>query len=204
MKSKIAWTAAILVSTAAYGQTPAPTTVPPGAPPAATTGTVPEVAPNHADPSKSAAASAPAAELSAGDKRFVEKAASGGLAEVQAAQLAQQKAQDQKVKDFAQQMITDHTAANQQLTTLAQQKGLTVATALDDKDQSGIDRLQNLDGKKFDRAYMKAQLHDHQEMLKLLQKEAKNSKDTDLKSFAEQTIPTIQKHLDMIKADTTS
>ncbi len=204
MKSKIAWTAAIFMSTAAYGQTPAPTTAPPGAPPAASTGTVPEVAPNHADPSKSAAASAPAAELSAGDKRFVEKAASGGLAEVQAAQLAQQKAQDQKVKDFAQQMITDHTAANQQLTTLAQQKGLTVATALDDKDQSGIDRLQKLDGKKFDRAYMKAQLHDHQEMLKLLQKEAKNSKDTDLKSFSEQTIPTVQKHLDMIKADTSS
>ena len=196
MTRKIAWAAAMLLSTAAYAQTPAP--------PAASPNAVPEMAPMHNDPSKSSAMSAPAADISAADKRFVDKAASGGLAEVQAAQLAQQKSQDPKVKDFAQQMITDHTAANQQLTTLAQQKGLIVPTALDEKDQAGLDRLQRLDGKKFDRAYMKAQMHDHQERLKLLQKEAKSAKDTDLKSFAEQTIPTVQKHLDMIKSDTTS
>jgi putative membrane protein len=195
MVNKIALAAALLLSTAVYAQTPSPTATPPGAPAAASPSTVPE---------KTAPAASSAANVSAADKRFVEKAASGGLAEVQAAQLAQQKSQDQKVKDFAQQMITDHTAANQQLTTLAQQKGLTVPTALDDKDQKQLDKLQKLDGAKFDRAYMKGQLKDHEDMLKLLQREAKTSKDMDLKSFAEQTIPTIQKHLDMVKADTTS
>jgi putative membrane protein len=199
MRNKIALAAALLLSTAAYAQTPSHTTTAPGAPAAASPANVPEMAPG-----KTGAAAPSAANLSAADKRFVDKAAEGGLAEVQAAQLAQQKAQDQKVKDFAQQMITDHTAANQQLTTLAQQKGLTVPTALDDKDQKELDKLQKLDGAKFDRAYMKAQLKDHQDMLKLLEKEAKNSKDTDFKSFAEQTIPTIQKHLDMAKADITS
>ena len=139
------------------------------------------------------------AKVSAADKKFVMKAASAGMAEVQAAQLAQQKSTDSNVKDFAAKMITDHTANNSQLATLAGQKGLTVPTALDDKDQSEIDKLGKLDGKKFDKMYMKGQVKDHQAMLTLLQKEAKSGKDADLKSFAEQTIPVVQSHLDMAK-----
>ena len=141
------------------------------------------------------------ASLSKADKKFVATAASGGMAEIQAAQLAQQKSQDQKVKDFAQQMITDHTAADQQLATLAQQKGVTVPTAPDAKDQKELDKLGKLDGAKFDKMYLKGQVRDHESMLKLMQKEASSGKDADLKSFAAQTAPVVQKHLDMAKTD---
>ena len=138
------------------------------------------------------------------DKKFVETIASAGLSEVQAAQLAQQKSQDQKIKDFAQDMITDHTANNKQLADLATQKGLTVPTAPDAKDQKQLDKLQSLEGKKFDRVYLKTQVHDHEKVLKLLQTEASDGADPDIKAFAQQTIPTVQKHLDMAKTDTTS
>jgi putative membrane protein len=144
------------------------------------------------------------ADLSAADKKFIMKAASAGMAEVQAAQLAQQKSQDGKVKDFAAKMITDHTANNTQLSTLAGQKGVTVPTALDDKDQAEIDKLTKLDEPKFDKVYLKGQVKDHKGMLELLKKEAKSGKDADLKSFAEQTIPVVQSHLDMAKADKSS
>jgi putative membrane protein len=194
MNNKTALLAALLISTGAAAQTPAPTT--PAVPPAASTTTAPESAPGSM--------AGPSTKLSAADRKFVDKAASGGMAEVQAAQLAEQKTQDPKVKDFAEQMIKDHTAANQQLTTIAQQKGLTVPTALDSKDQKEIDKLQTLSGSKFDRAYMKGQARDHEAMLKLLQKESSSGKDSDLKSFADQTIPTIQKHIDMVKTDTPS
>jgi putative membrane protein len=193
MNGKIVWGAALLLSTAAAAQTPAPT---PTAPPPTSTATVPEATPS------SPMSAGTAAKVSAADRKFVEKAASGGMAEVQAAQLAQQKSQDPKVKDFAQQMITDHTAANQQLTTIAQQKGLTIPASLDAKDQKEIDKLQSLSGTKFDRVYMKSQARDHEAMLKLLQREASSGKDPDLKSFADQTAPTVQKHIDMIKTDT--
>jgi len=132
------------------------------------------------------------------------KAASAGMAEVQAAQIAQQKSQDPKVKEFAAKMITDHTANNSQLATLAGQKGITVPTALDDKDQAEIDKLNKLNEPKFDKMYMKGQIKDHKSMLTLLQKEAKSGKDSDLKSFSEQTIPVVQSHLDMAKADKVS
>jgi putative membrane protein len=200
MMSKLTFVAALMLSGAAMAQTPSPggtATARSVAPPAST------MAPGGAGPAKSAPAETTpmTADLSAADKKFVEKAASGGMAEVQAAQLAQTKADDQKVKDFAQQMITDHTAANQQLSTLAEKKGVTVPTDLSAKDQKTLDKLGKLDGKKFDKAYMKAQVRDHQAMLSLLQKEAKSGRDADMKSFAEQTIPMVQKHLDMAQAD---
>ena len=101
-------------------------------------------------------------------------------------------------------MITDHTANNKQLADLATQKGLTVPTAPDAKDQKQLDKLQSLEGKKFDRVYLKTQVHDHEKVLKLLQTEASDGADPDIKAFAQQTIPTVQKHLDMAKTDTTS
>ena len=197
MTSKMTLAAALLLGTAfaAQAQTPAPA---PSSSPSA-----PAMAPAPAAGGSMAAAPSTAA-LSAADKKFVMKAASGGMAEVQAAQLAQQKSQDSGVKDFAAKMITDHTAANTQLTTLAGQKGVTVPTALADKDQAEIDKLTKLDGKKFDKMYMKGQVKDHKEMLTLLQKEAKSGKDADLKAFAEQTIPVVQSHLDMAKTGKSS
>jgi putative membrane protein len=202
MMNKLSFIAVLMLSGAALAQTPSPGATPAQAmPPPAST-----MAPGGAGPAKSApadtsATAATTTTVSASDKKFVEKAAAGGMAEVQEAQLAQQKADDQKVKDFAQQMITDHTAANQQLTTLAQKKDITVPADLDSKDQKELDKLGKLDGKKFDKAYMKDQVKDHQAMLTLLQKEAKRGKDADLKSFAEQTVPTVQKHLEMAQSD---
>jgi putative membrane protein len=203
MTNKITWAVALLMTTAvaAHAQTPAPSTATPPAP-----ATPPAASAPSAVPETTGSAMAPSgtAKLSKADQHFVMKAASAGMAEVQAAQLAQQKSQDQKVKDFAQKMITDHTANNQQLASLAQQKGLTVPTTLDAKDQKQLDALSKLDGSKFDRMYMKDQVKDHQMVLKLMQHEAQSGQDADLKAFATQTTPVIQQHLDMAKSDSTS
>ena len=204
MTTKIAWAAALLLTTAisANAQTPAPSTATPTSPSMAPTSptSVPEAMPGKSAPM----AASTTADLSKADKMFIDKAAAGGMAEVQAAQLAQQKSQDAKVKEFAEKMVTDHTANNKQLASLAQQKGVEVPSALDAKDQKQLDKLSALDGAKFDKAYLKAQVKDHEAMLKLLQREAKSGKDADLKSFAEQTIPAVQDHLTMAKTDSAS
>jgi putative membrane protein len=141
------------------------------------------------------------AKLSKSDRKFIMTAASAGMAEVQAAQLAEQKSQDSMVKEFAEKMITDHTANNKELVSLAEQKGITVPTTLDSKDQKQLDALAKLDGAKFDHTYLKDQVRDHTMVLKLMQKEAADGKDADLKSFAQTTTPVIQQHLDMAKQD---
>jgi predicted outer membrane protein len=55
--------------------------------------------------------------------------------------LAKQKASSAEVKSFAEQMIQDHTKANQELEQLAKQKGITVPAALDNEGQAKIDKL---------------------------------------------------------------
>jgi putative membrane protein len=68
-------------------------------------------------------ASLPAfAALSSADRNFVEQAASGGMAEVQTAQLAQERSGSPEVKQFANRMITDHTQANTERSRLRSSK----------------------------------------------------------------------------------
>jgi len=66
------------------------------------------------------------AALSSADREFAMKAASGSLAEVQAAQLAEQRATSPQIKQFAQRMITDHTAANTELQQIAKQADISL------------------------------------------------------------------------------
>jgi predicted outer membrane protein len=54
--------------------------------------------------------SSASAALSSADREFAMKAASGGLAEVQAVQLAEQRPTSAQIKQFAQRMIADHIA----------------------------------------------------------------------------------------------
>ncbi len=156
------------------------------------------MAPSASTPGSSMATTASGtAKLSAMDKKFIMKAAQGGMAEVQLAQLAQQKSTDDNVKKFAQKMIDDHTPANQKLTDLASSKGDTPPTELSAADQKMMSKLQGMDGKKFDSTYLKGQIKSHKDMLKLFTDESKKGSDPDLKAFADQTIPTVQSHITM-------
>src|SRR4051812_38278805 len=64
--------------------------------------------------------------LSAHDRTFIKEAAIGGLYEVQAGQLAAQKATSAEVKQMAQHIVTDHTQANEKLKSIAQTKAVDV------------------------------------------------------------------------------
>jgi putative membrane protein len=86
-----------------------------------------------------------AQSLSAPGKAFVEKAAKGNLAEVELGKLALQKSNDAQVKAFGQQMITDHSKANDSLKPIADSAHIAWQAALNSKqrEQSSIwrDRL---------------------------------------------------------------
>ena len=148
-------------------------------------------------PPPPAPAAPPAPALSDADTTFINQAALSGMAEVQAGQLAATKAGRPAVKQFAQQMVTDHTPVNQQLMQLAQSKGVTPPADLDPAHQAILARLQRERGATFDRDYMRGQISDHQAAVALFQRESQEGTDPDLKSFAGQTLPTLQQHLAM-------
>jgi putative membrane protein len=140
-----------------------------------------------------AAAPAPAPPpLSAADTNFINAAATSGMTEVQAAQLAAQRASRPAVKEFAQQLVTDHTQLNQQLMQLAQRKGVTPPAQ---PDQSAMQSMQRMRGRGFDRQFLRHEVADHQQALQLFQQEAQQGSDPDVKAFAQQAIPVLQQHL---------
>lgn len=135
------------------------------------------------------------AKLGHADRKFVEDAARGGMAEVQLGQLAAQKAQSPDVKKFGQRMVDDHGKANDQLKQIAANKGVELPADLDRSAKREHDKLSKLNGADFDREYMKHMVSDHRKDVKDFEKEAKSAKDADIRNFASSTLPTLQEHL---------
>ena len=140
-------------------------------------------------------AATPAAKLSAADRQFAMKAAQGGMAEVELGKLAQSKAQSDQVKSFASRIVDDHTSANDKLKQVAGAEGLQLPTEMDKASQKMHDKLSKLSGAQFDQAYMTHMVADHQKDIKEFQKESTSGKDSALKKFAADTLPTLREHL---------
>ena len=140
------------------------------------------------------------AALSQGDRDFAQHAASGGLAEVQTAQMAQQRSSSPQVKQFAQRMITDHTQANNELMQIGQQANLDLPTQPTGKDASAAQKLSGMNGTAFDQAYARDEVSDHEQDIALFRKEANSGQDPSLKAFAQKTLPILQQHLQLAQA----
>jgi len=131
------------------------------------------------------------------DATFVKKASCAGMAEVKSSEIALQKASQDKVKQFAQRMIDDHSKANKELSELASRKGWKPETAIEDKAQKEIDKLNGMSGQEFDKAYMECQVKAHEMAVKMFRQESESGQDADLKSWAAKTLPTLEEHLKM-------
>jgi len=129
------------------------------------------------------------------DRKFMDKAAQGGMAEVELGQLAEQNGESSDVKAFGKRMVDDHSKANDQLKQIAAQKGVSLPTTLDAKDQATKDRLSKLHGSAFDKAYMRDMVMDHKKDVAEFKRECTTAHDSDLKNWANQTTPTLESHL---------
>jgi len=133
------------------------------------------------------------------DEAFLKKAAQGGMAEVQAGELAQTKGSSQAVKDFGAMMVKDHSAANAKLKALAASKDVKLPDGADLKHKAMKKKLQMKSGASFDKEYIEGQIKDHKDTVDLLQKETASGQDGDAKAFASEVLPTVQGHLQKIE-----
>ena len=147
-----------------------------------------------------AASPAATAELAAQDQTFVTEAASSGLAEAELGQLAQQKAANPEVQQFGQRMVQDHGQANQKLMAVANELGAAPPGTPGEKAAATKRELEGMAGEKFDQAYMRAMIKDHDLAVALFQREAQEGQSEQLRKFAEETLPTIQEHLQMARS----
>ncbi len=142
----------------------------------------------------------PKTKISSDDANFVKDAAQGGLMEVQLGKLAQEKAGNEKVKEFGKRMEQDHSKANDELKKIASDKGMQLSNELDKKHKAKVDKLAKLSGADFDKQYMDAMVSDHKEDIKKFQREADKGKEADLKQFASQTLPILKEHLQLAES----
>jgi len=130
---------------------------------------------------------------------FVEQAAQSDMYELAAARIALTKSQSAEIKGFAQEMIAAHGATSSKLKQLVSAGGMPpLPTALDDRRSGLIDTLQKAAPDTFDEVYLDQQTQAHREALGLMDSYATHGDDAGLKSFAAETKPKIQMHLESV------
>src|SRR5215217_4812402 len=122
-------------------------------------------------------------------QKFITKAIEGNLAEVQLGQLAEQKGASDGLRNFGQQLVADHTAANQRATAVAGQMGVTPPSEPSKQHKAVYDRMATLAGDAFDRQFVKHMVDDHKKDVAAYQKAAKRQNDP-AAGYASETLPT--------------
>jgi putative membrane protein len=134
---------------------------------------------------------ASASKLTDKDRKFIQEAANGGVAEVVDGKVAEERGQSAEVKKIGARMVADHSKANNELAELAKKKGL------------GIDlnkgKPRNFSQDRFDGQYLVTMENDHKTDIGAFEKEASSGDDADIKAWAAKTLPTLKAHLAMVR-----
>jgi putative membrane protein len=135
-------------------------------------------------------------KLARGDRKFIEEAAGSGMFEVQVGQLASTKATDPAVKSFASMLVDEHSAANNELTQLANAKHVELPAAPPRTMRKKVEDLAKKSGAEFDREFVRdVGIKDHEQDIKKFEKASKDVKDPELKAWVDKTLPHLRQHL---------
>jgi putative membrane protein len=162
---------------------------------ASTASTSTSVAASDTSGTTSTNPSTAATPLSTEDQDFMQKAATGGMAEVSLGQQVSPVAKNPDAKKFADKMVTDHSKANDELKQLASTKGVTLPSDIDQESKDAAQKV--LSAKNVDKAYMEDMVKDHDKDVKEFEKASKSAKDADLKSWIDKTLPVLKEHQKM-------
>ena len=132
---------------------------------------------------------------------YVERAAISDMFEIESSRIALDKAQNAAVRDFAQQMVDDHSNTSDKLRTASANEGdaATLPGQLDNAHQQKIRQLEAADTDDFDRLYVDMQVQGHEEAIALHRLYSEDGEDPALRNLATQTVPVISHHLEEIE-----
>lgn len=132
---------------------------------------------------------------------FVTEAAVSDMMEIAAAKIALQKG-DADEKQFADQMVKDHTQTSTELKALVSSGDVqaTLPTSPDSSSQKKIDKLNAATRKDFRGEYDPMQVSAHKSAVSLFERYAKGGDNVKLKDWAQKTLPHLQHHLEMANA----
>ena len=126
------------------------------------------------------------------DTTGIRMAVQGNFTEVALGRLADDKASDSEVKDFGKRMVSDHDDMNDQWGKLASKYHMRIMNPGPDYGTNGkdaIDRLQKLDGREFDQAYMIEMIRDHEQDLSEFQRLRSSARDPEVSGTSPPAAP---------------
>ena len=138
----------------------------------------------------------PFAPLGPIDTYFVSQTSLGTPFQVDSGKIGATKGTTQAIRSYAQLMVTSHVAVNDALAAILKKKApIPPPTLLKAAYSTILSTLERDDGPTFDSDYVSGQVNYQRANAALYQYEIANGSDTDLKAFAQQTLPKIQDHL---------
>lgn len=153
-----------------------------------------------APPVTAAAAQTPT--LDAQEQAFVAKATADNSMQIALAQVALDRSQSPKVRALAKRIVEDHQALNRKFTDFSvarkahgQAHGVPSRDVTEDKL-----RLQNLQGDALDKAFAGMMVREHQKIIPLYERAAKDQANAQLRSIAREALPLLREHLEGARA----
>ena len=128
------------------------------------------------------------------DKAFVGKVSQGGMYEVEASKIAEERASSPDVKDLSITEVHDHSLVNHELKRIATLKGIPVSATLNAEFQQRLEKLKSVSGPAFEAAYITDMQAIHDKDEKLFAAEATEGSDA-FKTFAHQTDLIVKRHI---------
>ena len=136
------------------------------------------------------------AEIKTGlDAAFMRKVAEINMEEIKLGKLAQQKGTMPHVKELGTMMVTEHTKAMADLKVLAKTKMVNLPATESEEIMDAYKTLSAKTGKEFDKAYSSMMVKGHQEAIALFETTVMDTKDADVKTMANKTLPGLKTHL---------
>jgi putative membrane protein len=136
------------------------------------------------------------------DPQIAHTAYTAGLIDVEAGKLALEKSQDNDVRTFAQRMIGDHTAVNEQALALVKKLNVSpednpTSQALTKQAKATSEKLAGLTGAAFDKAYVDNEVAFHKTVNSALSTTLiPNAQNPELKSLMQNGLKVFEAHLE--------
>jgi putative membrane protein len=129
------------------------------------------------------------------DTTFIRQAIRGNFTEVALGRLAEDRAEESAVEDFAERMVSDHNSMNEDWADLARDNDMRVGLEFGPAGQQAIERLKDLEGAEFDQAYMSEMIRHHEQDLATFQRMATSARSSEVRQLASSGASTIREHL---------
>jgi putative membrane protein len=118
------------------------------------------------------------------------------LKEIAIGKIAQEKASTDEVRSYADQLVKDHTNADQMVMSTAQKTGAHLRGAATPRSKTD-QKLSSASGAQFDRMFLEQSSADHKKLMSELQQEREDASDDEIEALIDKIMPILQQHHDL-------